>query len=155
MLSNRAKLTRNLTAALLVAAAAAPAAGSASPDLNYHDAGYASTVTAGGAGSRVPYSPDARDRAAAAVQPVSVPPDVRDNATAARRGNDPDVLLDAGRAVASVPASQANDPRPTDWDDEGIIAGGAFGLMLLGLGVAIVAHRNSTTRQGRNPAALG
>jgi hypothetical protein len=56
--------------------------------------------------------------------------------TGAARAGRPDVREDVGvaRSVTIV------EPSAFDWGDAGVGAAGAFGLMLLGSGIALIAH---------------
>lgn len=169
------KITRNLTAALVVAAAVAPAASSASPDLSSpdaHDALVAAQQTsvsdprspdakdAGLAAQRVsvvdPRSPDAKDAGLDAEQSPGASPDASDAALTARWGEYQDlVTLNSGRTAAVVPAVATTDPpRQSNWENEGIIAGGTLALMLAGVGVVLLTRRNRVVHP-RNPAAFG
>jgi hypothetical protein len=134
---NHHRVIRTAALGLALAALAAPAAGAKPTDVSIatrHAAQVAQTTK-----SVDLRSPDARDAALAAAAPKAV--DLRS----------PDAR-DAARGVSTRGTSPAARPKSTgtDWGDVGIVAGSSvFGLMLLGLGIAVISKRRAAVKASR------
>jgi hypothetical protein len=125
------RLTRIATLALAIGALSAPTA-IAQQDLRSPDAIDAATTVQTPQDLR---SPDAIDAATTVQTPQDLrSPDTRDAADGRGAYNTPEVVV--VKAPATAPAGGF------DWADAGIGAGALFGLILLGLGGALlVVHR--------------
>jgi hypothetical protein len=154
---NHHRVIRTAALGLALAALAAPAAGAKPTDVSIatrHAAQVAQTTK-----SVDLRSPDARDAALAAAAPKAVDlrsPDARDAALAAAAPKAVDLrspdARDAARGVSTRGTSPAASPKSTgtDWGDVGIVAGSSvFGLMLLGLGIAVISKRRAAVKASR------
>jgi len=139
MLSHR--ITRSAALGLTLAAFAAPTAAAVPADLRSPDTRDAALTAATG-GPQDLRSPDTRDAALTAEAAKGAPrqdlrsPDTRDFA--------------AGRGTFSAPevtVVKVSEPSPVagglDWADAGIGAGGMLGLVLVGVGGALVISRRT------------
>ena len=128
------RITRSAALGLTLAALAAPTAGAVPADLR---------------------SPDARDAALAAKAATGPRQDLRS----------PDARdLAAGRGTFSAPevtVVKVSEPAPTaptagglDWTDAGIGAGGMLGLVLIGVGGALVIVRRTHDRPAHRRTAI-
>ena len=128
------RITRSAALGLTLAALAAPTAGAVPADLR---------------------SPDARDAALSVEAAAAAPrqdlrsPDARDRAAGRGTFSAPEVTV----VKVSEPA-----PAPTsgglDWTDAGIGAGGMLGLVLIGVGGALVIVRRTHDRPGHRRTAI-
>lgn len=173
----RQRFTASSTAALaamLVCLAALPGAANARSADTVDTAVVAASTTT----TQPPHSPDALDAARAAVATQGVDhrsPDAVDAATAAEAAPSADLrspeahivaasdeaygvrenrLVNGGRAVALAPPARATagEPRGSDWEDAGLVAGGIAFVILIGLGVALSTGRSGALRGPRSPA---
>jgi hypothetical protein len=143
MTRTSSKITRTLTSALVAAAVLAPNAGAATQDLR---------------------SPDARDAAAASqardYQDLRSA-DARDAAVAFRGREYQDLrspdARDATRVVSNPSLSTpGNEPSGSAWDEVGIGAAAVLGLMMIGLGGAVlIRRRRKAMRKSRVSVASG
>ncbi len=103
-------------------------------------------------------SPDARDAASSGTMRGHDlrSPDARDAASSGTmRGQDlrsPDAIDAAQQPPVPSPSA---DPSGTQWPDAALVAGGAAGLVAIGLAGLAVLRQRRTVRKGRMPVVSG